>query len=84
MKTFPRGFAAVVLTLALSVSSFSGETSFPGSIDPPPQNLTGETSFPGATLSTEIETSEVFPEVTALDPVTEGMLDVLQNLLLIF
>jgi hypothetical protein len=78
MKSFRQIFAATVLMLALTISSYPGEISVPGA------RSTGEISVPGTRITTEIVISELSPEVAALDSMTEGMLGVLQSLLLIF
>jgi hypothetical protein len=84
MKTLRKLFATVVLTLAMTVSSFSGEISVPGARIQSSQHSIGEISFIGARSTTETITSETTIEVAAFDPVTESMLSLLQSFLLIF
>jgi hypothetical protein len=84
MKTFRKLFATVVLTLAITVSSFSGEISMPGARILSSQPSTGEISFTGTRSTNETVTSETTIEVAAFDPVTESMLNLLQSLLLLF
>jgi hypothetical protein len=72
MKKLQQFCAAVVLTLALTLSAFAGDISCPGVIDqPPPQqsSATGEMGAPGA---------------VALDPVTGTALSLLQSILSLF
>jgi hypothetical protein len=83
MKKLQQFCAAVVLTLALTLSAFAGDISCPGVIDqPPPQqsSATGEMGAPGASATGDILT----PGVSALDPVTGTALSLLQSILSIF
>jgi hypothetical protein len=73
MKNFRKFFATTVLTLVVAFPAFAGEILLPGVIDqppPPPQSaVTGNIQTPG---------------VSALDPVTETALSLLQSILSIF
>ena len=83
MKNLQRFCAAVVLTLALTISNFAGEMSAPGVTNPPPpqqSSATGDISMPGATSTGDVQ----FPGVVALDPVTEAALSLLKGLLSLF
>lgn len=83
MKTLQRFCATVVLTLALALSALAGDMSAPGVINPPPPppaSSTVDIDFPGATVTGDMSA----PGVSALDPVTEAALSLLQSILSIF
>lgn len=77
MKTLQQSCAVMVLTLALAFSVFAGQIPTPGVTNPTPQqsSVTGEISIPGD-MST--------PGMSALDPVTEAVLGLLQGLMSLF
>ena len=83
MKKLQQVFAAAVLTLAFTFSTFAGEILMPGATTPPPRqqsSITDDIGFPGETATGEIPT----PGVDALDPETEAALNFFQSLLLLF
>jgi hypothetical protein len=82
MNTFRKFFAAVVLTLVLTVSSFAGggDISFPGGTNPSPQPKTS------ATINTSVPdvTSIVTSDVATLNPVTAVFLNLIGSVYLFF
>ena len=68
MKRFQQLFAATVITLLLTISTFAGEMGFPVASATPTGD--GEMGFPGATSTVSLE--------------TEAMLNVLQSILAAF
>lgn len=85
MKTSRQFCATFILTLVLAFSTFAGEIGFPGATNPapPPQqqaSITGDTQFSGATSAGDMSGISM----TALDPVTEATLSLLQSLILLF
>lgn len=83
MKKLQRFCAAVVLTLAVALSSAAGDISMPGITNSPSSqqsSVTGEISTPGATTTGDMPC----PGVVALDPVTEAALSLVQGLMSLF
>lgn len=72
MKRFRRFLVATVLALAFSVPAFAGDM------------WAGITSQPPSQPATAESTSGSVSETTAVDPVTELALDLLQSLLSLF
>jgi hypothetical protein len=90
MNTFRKFCAALVLSAALILPVFAGETQFPGATSTTTtsssqttteQCASGETQFPGATSNCETPIEE---EEAALDPATGMMLTLLEGLLSLF
>src|SRR5437588_6584475 len=79
MKNLRQFCAAVILTLALALSTLAGEMDFPGDVPPPPPppSMMMDTSAPSVTSTSGTTTSDV----TAVDPVTEAALSLLQSVL---
>jgi hypothetical protein len=90
MNTFRKFCAALVLSAALILPVFAGETQFPGAdttttTTSSSQTTTelcasGETQFPGATSNCETS----IEDEAALDPATGMMLTLLEGLLSLF
>ncbi|HYG80301.1 MAG TPA: hypothetical protein VD861_07940 [Pyrinomonadaceae bacterium] len=83
MKNLQRFCITAVLTMVFALSAFAGEIGMPGATAPQPQqqsSVTGEISMPGATATGDMST----PGMTALDPVTEAALSLIQSLLSLF
>ena len=89
MKSLRKFCAALVLTLAIAVPTFSGDISCPGQSTPPPPPpdsqgcVAGDISCPGARAEGTPDVSDV-PAEAALDPITELTLSVIRNLLSFF
>jgi hypothetical protein len=81
MKTLRRFCAAFVLALALSLAAFAG-TMPAGVTAPPPPPPDSEVTAQGE-MPTGI-TGNMSTGVTATDPMTEGLLNLLQSLLSLF
>ena len=84
MTNLRRLCAVVVLTVVLSFSAFGGEILTPGIAQTPQSNTT--TTITSATSETcNLEPGEILtPGSSALDPVTESALSLLQSLFSIF
>jgi len=82
MKKLQQFCFALVLGLVLTISAPAGEIPGPGTTTPPPppSSVMGEIPGPGIESTSEMSASDV----TALDPVTEAMLSLLQSILSIF
>ena len=86
MKKLQSFCAALVFALSLSLSAFAGEISMPGDVQPTPtptptqMSMTCDTCCPDVTAGGNIQTSDV----TAVDPVTEATLSLLQDMLSAF
>ncbi|PYS45915.1 MAG: hypothetical protein DMF68_20815 [Acidobacteria bacterium] len=85
MKKLQQFCAAVVLMMVFTFSVFAGDVSYPGDVQPPPPPLnqtatTGEMNCPDATATGDMQTSGA----SAVDPVTEATLSLLQNMLSVF
>ena len=84
MEKFQKICAVVVLTFALALSTFAsdGDIGAPGAGSPPHHVmcLTGATDCPDETPVGDRAT----PDMTALDPVTEAALSLLQSIFSLF
>ena len=86
MKKLQQFCAAVVLTMVFTFSVFAGDMSYPGDVQPPPPPplnqtaTTGEMNCTDATATGDMQTSGA----SAVDPVTEATLSLLQNMLSVF
>lgn len=83
MKTFRKFCAALVLTAALVLPVYAGDTQFPGVNSTSEQTelcASGDTQFPGTTSGCEIPTKGG----VTLDPATEMMMTLLESLLSLF
>jgi hypothetical protein len=83
MKNLRRLCAVLVLTVALSFSTFGGEILTPGIAQTPPPTTTTTTTS-AATETCNLEPGEILTPGAALDPVTEAALSLLQSLFSIF
>lgn len=79
MKQLKRFLAATVLTLALVVSALAGD--MPCGVTSTPPSLTATAA---ASDTETTSTSGTASEITAVDPVTEIALGILQRLLSLF
>lgn len=79
MRLFKQFCAACVLTLALTLSAFAGEMSAGITAPPPPPQQAVAQGDMGAGVTGEMPSG-----LTAIDPVTEIALNLLQSLLSLF
>ena len=79
MKNLRQFCAIAVLILALALPAFAGEIPCPG-VAQQQSSVMGDIGSPGVSATGETST----PELTALDPVTEAALSLLQSILSIF
>ena len=77
MRKFRQPFAAAVLTLLLTFSTFAGDIQIPG-IQTEPPAVTGQMDTPSTTGDMTA------PGAVSLDPLTEAALSLLQSVLSIF
>jgi hypothetical protein len=83
MKNFRQFCAATVFTLVLTFSAFAGDINAPGVITqppPPPPSATSKTGRPGVVCTGDMGCSGA----TALNPLTEIMLEMLKSMLSFF
>lgn len=79
MKNLQQLFAAIILTLLLSMSTLAGDgVIWPMKTDPPPPPP------PAAATSNEAEADGTIHTGVAVDPVTEVLLSVLPSVLALF
>lgn len=86
MKTLQRLCAALVLTLAFTLSAFAGEmsTGFTDPPPPPPNSQTATTGGTSTTLDGQMDTTVtgvITTGVAATSPVTDLALNLVQSLL---
>ncbi len=84
MKRFQQLFAATVITLLLTISTFAGEMGFPVA-SATPATGDGEMGFPVASATPTGDGEMGFPGATSTVSLeTEAMLNVLQSILAAF
>lgn len=80
MKHLRRICASAVLTLAFACSALAGDMECGDVPPPPPQQMTSTTSQ----TDTGITATNNMSSTTAVDPVTEAALNILQSVLSLF
>lgn len=84
MKNLRRLCTVLALTLALSFSATAGEILIPGATQTSQSKTTTTTTTSAATETCNLETGEILIPGSALGPLTETTLSLLQSLFSIF